>query len=170
MLTKDDIDRVRELRARGYSIRRIAEETGHDPKTVRRHLGESPEPKVSQTDADAAVASRVFARFGESMSPEQVVVEETVAPGIVRDLHDQWLELRDVADESELRKEVSDLREAIELIVDGLADTLTYEVRRRWSCPECASTGGLRVPTECARCGAVSHWGWDCPGSDEGQE
>ena len=47
MLTWEDDAEVHALRKRGWSISAIARHTGHDRKTVRKHLADEQKPGVA---------------------------------------------------------------------------------------------------------------------------
>lgn len=187
MISEKTKDKIRQMSSKGQSATQIANKLDVDPKTVRKYAGTKkrgkepqkmpiPENAGSQKDLDerGKLSARVFEEFNKGMKPVEVVEKLALAPEVVKELHDQWLELDEAGTFIITSQEAKELRRMIASVgsgLSGLSSRVTSVEKNQannplsglkliYECQHCRSKGAFEVPVQCRRCGSISFWGF----------
>jgi len=157
MLSKDVIEKIRELRNQGYSYEKIAKTLKISKPTVIKYLKnqknnlETTSQNISEISID--VISKVFELFEKGIRPVRVVIQLKLHPDIVKNLFQKYMELKGLIFDSEIKK----MKEEIK---NTLINTPLRNLRERFVCSSCGEKGYVAVKIKCTKCDEESWWGW----------
>jgi len=161
MISDEEVQRIKELHAKGMSLAKIAREVGVDPKTAAKFTcGSGRRARGGRGSAAYGdLAARVFSRLAKGQRPDEVVVAEELPPATVKELYQAWADLKGLPVSVRASQVLVSLQQRVAGIEAGLANDPTYDIRRLWRCT-CGATGCVRVVLECSSCGEQEAWGW----------
>lgn len=96
-VTQDDIDEWMELRRKGYSFKKIGEETGWNGETVRKHVREEQEKREKPREggvgeSELSLRAEAFKRFEDGQNWVDLVKNEICEISKAKDLWESWSE------------------------------------------------------------------------------
>lgn len=95
-VTLDDINKWLELRGRGYSFKRIGEETGWNEETVRNHIGKEQVAQVGEKkelEADLEIEAKAFTEFEVGKNPVDLVKAKICSASMAKEIREKYGEL-----------------------------------------------------------------------------
>jgi len=160
MLSKDVIEKIRELRSQGYSYEKIAKTLKISKPTVIKYL-KNQKNNLRTTSQDISevsidVISKVFELFEKGIRPEKVVIKLKLHPDIVKSIFQKYMELKNLVFENEIKK----IREEIEKIKKMVESDPLSNLRNEFVCDSCGEKGYVAANIKCTKCGEESWWGW----------
>jgi len=158
MLSKDIIEKIRELRNQGYSYEKIAKTLKISKPTVIKYCKNKEEINNQQTSSQISteIISKVFELFEKGVRPVKIVIQLKLHPDVVKEIFQKYMELKGLVFEDEIKKIKGEIKKIREMVENDPISNL----RNEFVCPYCGEKGYVAVSIKCTKCDGENWWGW----------